>query len=70
MEEKIFLDIEFDISKLCNNLLQYLIFNDTNYCLSLLKKKDGFLKVDVRIRAIDAYIRFTLIEYSFQHRDT
>ena len=55
MEERIFFDTEVDISKLHDNLLQYvLIFNVTNYCPSPLGEKGGFLRVGVRVRVMDA----------------
>ena len=63
MKKKIFYYDEIDISKLHNNLLQYLIFNNTNFYFFPLKKKSGFLRGGVRIRIIDTYIRFILIGY-------
>ena len=60
-----FLDIEVNISKLHNNLLQYFLFlNDTNFCPSPLGEKGRFLRAGVRIRVIDT------IEYSFSRRNT
>ncbi len=44
-------DTEVDSSKLHDNILhQYLILNDTNFCLFPLREKGGFLRVGVRIR--------------------
>ena len=65
MEERIFLNIKVDISKLHNNLLQYfLILNVTNYCPSPLGEKGGFLGFGIRVKVMDA------IEHSSRRRDT
>ena len=59
------MDTEVDISKLNDNLLQYfLILNVTNFCPSPLGEKGGFLKVEVKVRVIDA------IKHNSRHRDT
>ena len=59
------MDIEIDISKLHDNLLQYfLILNITNFCLSSLREKGGFLKVRVKVKVMDA------IKHSSRRRDT
>ena len=59
------MDTKIDISKLHNNLLHDLIFNDTNLYLSLLEEKDIFFRVRLIVRVIDAYMELISIEYSF-----
>ena len=59
------MNIEVDISKLHDNLLQYfLILNVTNFCPFPLGEKGGFLRFGVRVRVMDA------IEHSSRHKDT
>ena len=49
------MDIEVDISKLHDNLLQYfLILNVTNYYPSPLREKGGFFRVGIRVKVMDA----------------
>ena len=58
------MDTEVDCLKLHDNLLQYfLILNDTNFYLSPFREKVGFLRVEVKVRVMDA------IKHSSQRKD-
>lgn len=46
------------------------MLNDTNFCLSLVKKNVKFLGIRFRVKVIDAHIKVTLIKYYLSHIDT